>query len=51
MLVPSRDHGCLALAEAAIALWSAPVPGVVTARSGFDWTRVDDAVVALPAGT
>lgn len=39
------------LADAAIALWSAPVPGVVTARSGFDWTRVDEAVAALPAGS
>jgi alkylated DNA nucleotide flippase Atl1 len=39
------------LADAANALWSAPVPGVVTARSGFDWSRVDDAVAALPAGS
>jgi O6-methylguanine-DNA--protein-cysteine methyltransferase len=39
------------LADAADALWSAPVPGVVSARSGFDWSRVDDAVAALPAGS
>jgi len=38
------------LADAANELWSAPIPGVVTARSGFDWSRVDDAVAALPAG-
>jgi alkylated DNA nucleotide flippase Atl1 len=39
------------LADAADALWSAPVQGVVSARSGFDWSRVDDAVAALPAGS
>jgi alkylated DNA nucleotide flippase Atl1 len=38
------------LADAACALWSAPIPGVVTPYHGFDWTRVDEAVMALPAG-
>jgi alkylated DNA nucleotide flippase Atl1 len=40
-----------ALAAAANALWSAPIPGVVTPHAGFDWSRVDQAVGALPAGS
>lgn len=40
-----------ALAEAATALWSSPMPGVVSAKSGFDWSRVDDAIAAIPAGS
>ena len=40
-----------ALAEAATALWSAPIPGIVTPHAGFDWSQVDQAVNALPAGT
>jgi len=40
-----------ALADAANALWSAPVPGVVTPHAGFDWSRVEQAVNALPAGS
>lgn len=40
-----------ALATSAVALWSAPIPGVVSAREGFDWSRVDDTVGSLPAGS
>ncbi len=40
-----------ALADAATALWSEPIPGVVTPHAGFDWSRVDEAVDALPAGS
>jgi alkylated DNA nucleotide flippase Atl1 len=40
-----------ALADAANALWSAPIPGIVTPHYGFDWARVDQAVNALPAGS
>ena len=40
-----------ALAESATALWSAPIPGVVTPHAGFDWGQVDQAVNALPAGS
>lgn len=39
------------LAISATALWSAPIPGVVSAREGFDWTRVDEVVEALPSGS
>jgi alkylated DNA nucleotide flippase Atl1 len=39
------------LADAATARWSAPIPGIVTPYAGFDWTRVDQAVGALPAGS
>jgi alkylated DNA nucleotide flippase Atl1 len=39
------------LADSANALWSAPISGVVTARSGFDWTRVDEVVAVLPSGS
>lgn len=35
------------LADSANALWSAPIP----VREGFDWTRVDDGVGALPPGS
>jgi len=40
-----------ALADAASVLWSAPVPGVVSAHSGFDWSQVDQVVSALPVGS
>ena len=40
-----------ALAESATALWSAPIPGVVTPHAGFDWGQVDQAVNSLPAGS
>jgi alkylated DNA nucleotide flippase Atl1 len=39
------------LAGAATALWSAPIAGVVTPYVGFDWSLVDQAVNALPAGS
>lgn len=39
------------LAESAVTLWSAPIPGVVSARDGFDWTIVDETVDAIPAGS
>jgi alkylated DNA nucleotide flippase Atl1 len=32
-------------------LRSAPIPGVVTPYAGFDWSHVDQAVNALPAGS
>ena len=38
------------LAQSANELWSQPIPGVVSVREGFDWSRIDDAVGALPAG-
>jgi alkylated DNA nucleotide flippase Atl1 len=39
------------LAAAAATLWSAPIPGVVSPHAGFDWSRVDQAIGALPAGS
>lgn len=39
------------LADAAVSVWSAPIPGVISPYEGFDWTRVDQAVAALPAGS
>jgi alkylated DNA nucleotide flippase Atl1 len=39
------------LAGTATALWSAPVPGVVSPHYGFDWSNVDQAVSALPVGS
>ena len=49
--VEEIEHRSQVLAEAANALWSAPIPGVVSARSGFDWSRVDDAISAIPPGS
>lgn len=40
-----------AIADAANTLWSAPIPGVVTPHAGFDWSRVEQAVSALPPGS
>lgn len=40
-----------ALAIAASALWSAPIPGVVSPRQGFDWSLVDQTVNAIPVGS
>lgn len=40
-----------ALAGTAAALWSSPIPGVISPYAGFDWSRVDDAVNAVPAGS
>jgi alkylated DNA nucleotide flippase Atl1 len=48
--VDEIESRAMVLADAALALWSAPIPGVVTAREGFDWSSVDDVVTALPAG-
>ncbi|OAI40074.1 hypothetical protein AYO39_00240 [Actinobacteria bacterium SCGC AG-212-D09] len=45
-----EDRGRV-LADAANALWSAPIPGVVSPYEGFDWTQVDQAVNALPIGS
>lgn len=39
------------LAGIATQLWIAPIPGIVTPGSGFDWSRVDSAVQAIPAGS
>jgi alkylated DNA nucleotide flippase Atl1 len=39
------------LAKNANALWSTPVPGVVSVSDSFDWSRVDEVVGALPAGS
>lgn len=38
------------LANAATELWSSPAPGVITPYVGFDWSRIDQAVNALPPG-
>jgi alkylated DNA nucleotide flippase Atl1 len=39
------------LAEHIIRIWPAPIPGVVSAgEDGFDWSRVDVAIAAIPAG-
>jgi alkylated DNA nucleotide flippase Atl1 len=38
------------LAEKIIAIWPAPLPGVTSESAGFDWSRVDEAIAALPAG-
>jgi alkylated DNA nucleotide flippase Atl1 len=46
--ISARGHE---LAVSAVALWSAPIPGVVSTREGFDWTRVDETVEALPVGS
>ncbi len=40
-----------ALAVAAALIWSPPVPGVMTAQTGFDWNIVDEAVAAIPTGS
>ncbi|MBO9534351.1 MAG: DUF262 domain-containing protein [Solirubrobacteraceae bacterium] len=39
-----------ALAELAISIWPAPLPGVTSGAGGFDWERVDAAIEAIPAG-
>lgn len=40
-----------ALAAAANELWSGPIPGIVSLQDGFDWSGVEQAVNALPAGS
>ena len=39
-----------ALGAVVTALWSAPIPGIPSTYTGFDWSRVDQAVNAIPAG-
>jgi alkylated DNA nucleotide flippase Atl1 len=39
------------LADAATSRWSEPIPGIVSPHAGFDWSRVDQAIAALPAGS
>jgi len=39
-----------ALAQRIASIWPAPLPGIVDAPRGFDWTRVDAAMAAIPAG-
>lgn len=38
------------LADQAIAIWPSPVPGVVELPTGFDWSRINAAVAAIPRG-
>jgi len=38
------------LAERAISIWPAPVPGVADEPLGFDWTRLHAALAAIPDG-
>ena len=39
------------LVEQAISVWPAPLPGVTSdSKDGFDWTRVNAAVAAIPPG-
>ena len=33
-----------------IAIWPAPIPGITSGADGFDWSRVDAAIAAIPAG-
>jgi alkylated DNA nucleotide flippase Atl1 len=38
------------LAERAISIWPAPVPGAAEEPLGFDWTRMHAAIAAIPDG-
>jgi alkylated DNA nucleotide flippase Atl1 len=38
------------LADRAIAIWPAPLPGIGEQPSGFDWSRINAAVAAVPLG-
>jgi uncharacterized protein with ParB-like and HNH nuclease domain/alkylated DNA nucleotide flippase Atl1 len=38
------------LADRAIAIWPGPLPGVAEQPSGFDWSRINAAVAAVPRG-
>jgi alkylated DNA nucleotide flippase Atl1 len=49
--VQEIEERARALADTATSLWSAPIAGIVSAREGFDWSRVDEVVSALPAGS
>ena len=40
-----------ALAEQAIGIWVAPLPGITSEDGdGFDWSRIEDAIAAIPYG-
>jgi alkylated DNA nucleotide flippase Atl1 len=39
-----------ALAAKAISIWAAPLPGIVSGGDGFDWSRVEAAIAAIPSG-
>jgi alkylated DNA nucleotide flippase Atl1 len=39
------------LAEKLISIWPAPIPGVTSTSEGFDWSRVDAAIAAIPPGS
>jgi alkylated DNA nucleotide flippase Atl1 len=38
------------LAERAIAIWPAPIPGLAEPALGFDWSRMHAAIAAIPDG-
>lgn len=38
------------LAEHAIGIWPSPLPGAVERPEGFDWSRINAAVAAIPRG-
>jgi alkylated DNA nucleotide flippase Atl1 len=38
------------LADQAIAIWPGPLPGIAEAPRGFDWSRINAAVAAIPRG-
>jgi len=38
------------VAEQAIAIWPSPLPGVAEPSTGFDWSRINAAVAAIPRG-
>lgn len=43
-------HRADQLAEKAISIWLAPLPGIGSGSDGFDWSRVDAAIAAIPSG-
>jgi uncharacterized protein with ParB-like and HNH nuclease domain/alkylated DNA nucleotide flippase Atl1 len=38
------------LAERAIGTWPGPLPGITDRQPGFDWSRVNAAIAAIPSG-
>ncbi len=38
------------LADRAISIWPSPIPGMAEQPSGFDWSRINAAVTAIPLG-
>jgi alkylated DNA nucleotide flippase Atl1 len=38
------------LAERALAIWPGPVPDISEPSTGFDWSRIDAAIAAIPDG-